>query len=514
MRLRGTYCFCIGVLTALAGCVTPIETSPDVSSIPDISAFYWDPATLAAGVRYVVQGDSLNEEHLLTSADRTHITDVSGYSTGALVVRANSDSIVVDSISTHTIFLLPPGFNFGANPPPTPLAVNALLELSSGRLLAATEKGIYYTDNRSSWQRALAAQQNIAALAFDSLHSVLYAATGDSLLTSTTQGVSWTTSRPRVGAMIRSLAANRYGRLYVGYEGSGGVDYLDSLNGSFMQFLKSQRGVRSIAIADTESLHSVGVATDESATIYDDSGKILISLPSYSTADIRTLGPSEMLVTAGFGLTHSYLFSKQSTSISGTAGEALVTALGFDGGYLAGSQNGTLFQFAYGTATPAVHLTGSVTSLLHSRTGGILAGTTEGIWSFDGTSATKLSGPYADQPKDAAPGLLLLCKIKGGLSIGNTWSAGSLYINALRTSVPITAHVIDHVDTLLTPLGGSFGETYVIRYAFENGGQIDPTLPVYWLVYYSRSAGPTIIEEYLSNGYSGFALKSRAAMVQ
>jgi hypothetical protein len=502
------------LLVSVAGCVQPLDSVSEIPAVQDVSSFYWQRAALAQGVHYRIQGDTV-EEHTLTSGDGLRINDVSGYSTGTLVIRANRDSIIVDSISTHTIFLLPPGFAFGSNPAVTLLSIKAVIETSSGRIVVATDSGVYLSDDRTSWIHAYGVIGSVAALAVDSSSGQLYAGCGDSLMVSTNGGSAWSrTAVPRPGVAILSLAASSDANLYVGYAGSGGVDRRDSGSGSFSPFASSQRDVISIAVADSSRRHFVGIATDELAEIYNDTGRVKLSLPSYNTSEIRALSGSDMLVTAGAAITKVYLPAMRPAAITIQSGaEMLTTGLMYKSQYFAGGTGGTIFGTDGYTKTQSPLQT-PITSMIHSRQGDLIVATTDGLWSFNGSSATHLkSGPYMDRPKDAAPGLLLLTRVQNSLTRGDSWSAGNLYINAVRTSVPITARVIDRVDTLYSSaVHAWFGESFVVRYAFETGGNIDPTLPVYWLVYYSRNAGPTIIEEYLSSGGS-YALKSRASMV-
>jgi hypothetical protein len=81
----------------------------------------------------------------------------------------------------------------------------------------------------------------------------------------------------------------------------------------------------------------------------------------------------------------------------------------------------------------------------------------------------------------------------------------------LGTGVSITGRVLDHVTTLIDTMG-KYGESYVIRYAHEDAsGEIDATFPLFWKVYYTRSTGPVLIEEYL-NSNGTLALQSQAIL--
>ena len=107
--------------------------------------------------------------------------------------------------------------------------------------------------------------------------------------------------------------------------------------------------------------------------------------------------------------------------------------------------------------------------------------------------------------------------VRSGLHAGGSWYAGTLAGPGLGQGVAITADVLDHVDTLLIPAIGpaapaAFGESYIIRYAHDSAsGAMDPSFPLYWKVYFTRAAGPVLIEEYLDSTGT-YSIESQAVL--
>jgi hypothetical protein len=505
----------LALVLSAAGCAVPIDSTPQSGKFLDASAFFWTRSDLERGVHYEITGDSTTEHHTLTSSDRIHITDVTSTSTGALLMRAGTDSIVVDSISTHTIFLLPPGFEFGGRAP-IGVPLTTVIQNDDRILAGSRQNGIYYTDDRSTWQVADGVTGSVNALANDSLTRRLVAASADSLLVSTTNGMSWRVlARPHPGIDIHALAADGQGRVYVGYASTYGVEQMDSSLKQLNSFAPGVADVISIAITKIAIRNYVGVATANLVTLYNDSSRELATFAHSAITELQRVGPASMVLVADNGLTDLSIPGLNSSVEPGSATEELRCAAPFNAETYAGSSNGTLYRFASSGASNLGRASASINRMFVDTSGTVLMATDDGLWSFSGSSVQRMNGPYMDQPRNAAPALLLLTRVNNSLQMGDSWSAGNLYISAVQTSVPVTARVLDHVDTLLSPAGVSFGETYVVRYGFESqNATLSAGFPVYWLVYYSRDAGPTIIEEYAADVGSAYRLKSRAAMTK
>ncbi|HET6400385.1 MAG TPA: hypothetical protein VFH95_03215 [Candidatus Kapabacteria bacterium] len=100
--------------------------------------------------------------------------------------------------------------------------------------------------------------------------------------------------------------------------------------------------------------------------------------------------------------------------------------------------------------------------------------------------------------RDSSAGRLLLL-LRTALDSGASWHAGTLYGLAFPNGIAVTATVLDQVDSLYIPpvvagADSAFGESFRIRYAPQNSDSA--TSPIYWIAYYSRNAGPVLIQQY------------------
>jgi hypothetical protein len=104
-------------------------------------------------------------------------------------------------------------------------------------------------------------------------------------------------------------------------------------------------------------------------------------------------------------------------------------------------------------------------------------------------------GPFIQHSERVAGRLKLLTK-ESGLKLDSHWKAGNLAFRGVQGSIPITARVIDHFHEFKLPGDPvSFGDTYVVRYAYEDAqGTPDAQVPNCWLIYYTKGIGPTLID--------------------
>ena len=112
----------------------------------------------------------------------------------------------------------------------------------------------------------------------------------------------------------------------------------------------------------------------------------------------------------------------------------------------------------------------------------------------------------------------LLALYQPDLDSGASWQAGTIVGPGLGIGIPVFATVLDRVDSLrlkpASPEADSlFGGSFQIRYAPQLPGDSQTaSFPVYWLAYYSKNAGPVLIEQYtLING--AYSVTQRAQLV-
>ncbi len=121
-------------------------------------------------------------------------------------------------------------------------------------------------------------------------------------------------------------------------------------------------------------------------------------------------------------------------------------------------------------------------------------------------------------PRDSVPGGLLLL-YRPDLDSGMSWEAGTIAGPGIAGGVRVFATVLDRVNSLLLkPDSASaettFGESFQIRYAPTVPGDTQSmSFPIYWLVYYSKNAGPVLIEQYTLGAGGIYSVAQRAQLI-
>jgi|GEM_PF-2387383 len=119
---------------------------------------------------------------------------------------------------------------------------------------------------------------------------------------------------------------------------------------------------------------------------------------------------------------------------------------------------------------------------------------------------------------DTSAGRLLLL-LRTAMDSGRSWHAGMLFGPGIPSGMPVTATVLDHVDSLRIPparpgADSTFGESFQIRYApqqpVDSGSA---AFPIYWIAYYSRNVGPVLIEQYTLGLIGQYSLTERAQII-
>jgi hypothetical protein len=113
------------------------------------------------------------------------------------------------------------------------------------------------------------------------------------------------------------------------------------------------------------------------------------------------------------------------------------------------------------------------------------------------TGVAEPIGPYELVPDSSRGEFALLRSSNGGtLLAGDNWHAGNLFLpqSLIGTKYfQITARVMEQLDSLSVDQS-SFGDVFVVRYAFEVNGEPAPLSP-YWMIYFSRNIGPVMIDQ-------------------
>jgi hypothetical protein len=493
--------------------------------------YIWQPNALTKGIDYYLVRQGTGSDHLLSSADDSHIRDAALNGT-AFVLHSYTDSVILDSLGLNSIFSLPAGFAFAGRSQTTVryLGVNALITMPSGRTLAGTDSGIYYSDDELTWTRTFGG--SVRVLVRDNSRNV-YAALGDSLITSSDEGASWSLrQRPHPTVPISALAWASSGELYAGYANTYGVER--SQGGVLTSYGRLTIPVRSVtALAVRNDSLGEEIVVADSAGIWSyvsDSNMHYAVCPQVrrlyiDSTDVAYAG------TDGLGLFVRQSFLGQWSQVAKTQGDTIVDVIGHAlQGVFALTSSGQLLSVIGGqfsrdaTTHPEAH------ALCIDRQSRILVGTDAGVVAVDGGVV---------QPGTLGPSSATTIQTPGGLTIlerhgmsapiqgitpnaptGFSWLGGMLIGPGLDSGVTITARVMDHLDSLQKIPSAAdpnkkyaYGESFIIRYAHENpDGSLFANFPLYWLVYYSRGVGPVWIEEYMLGMDKTYTINEQATL--
>jgi len=499
----------IGVL--VGSCSQTIQPERPNSTIASSLDFFWTRGELTTGLDYRIERNGTTSEHLISSNDGINIHDAALNAT-SLVVHSSIDSVLLDSVGASSIFSLPQGYFFASKntSAPTPFSVRALLVRQNGRIIAATDSGIFYSDDEASWTKALSLRATV--LAQDSGQNV-YAGIDDKIYQSGNGGTTWTfVGTPHPGITISAIECLANGDFFVGYGSTFGVERF----GAAQYMLAKLRtelmidSVRAISAGMSRGREEVVVA-ESNWLWYVRNSKIVDSIRLYHGNSICVVDTmvyvgdeSGRLYAGSFG--DSLNFLKLPAPIS----SVILRPFIYPQHLIVATIGASVYEYVEGSTVKID--TGNINAAsLQIRGEELLIGTPVGIRVIDLAAQRFVHyiGPRSNP--DSVGGLLLLLRSK---LTGGSWPAGVIRGPLLGSGVAITARVMDHPDKLwIDSTNGrvkrDYGEALQVRYAAElPDGSLSQAFPLYLLIYYVKGVGPVLIEEYLGN-----VLQERAQLI-
>jgi hypothetical protein len=480
--------------------IQPVLNDGTVTNALD---YFWTNADLAKGLDYSLLQNKTTATHHISSTDGIEIHDAT-LNSMALVVHSNRDTVLVDSVGASSIFSLPAGYFFASKTisAGVPFGVNAIL-VNGQRIVAATDSGIYFSDNESEWVRASTIRATV--LAQDSELNC-YAAVGDRIYQSSDKGEAWALiGRPHPGIDITAIQCLSNGVVYLGYRMKFGVERVLVAQSTLTkpQILISTDSIRAIAVSKVDTNEQVVVAGTH-WTLSIRNNRVLDSQFVYHT---NALLFANGLFYAGCdnGATYVEAFGDSGwASLEGRQNSIVSLVWTGSNKVAAITDGGSILTYRSLQMTP-IGSAGLNPRCACLRGTQVLIGTSAGIVPFDlpGNHFNTAIGPQDTQ--DSIGGLLLLLRSK--LAANGSWPAGVVHGPGLGKGMAITGRVMDHPDRLdIDSTDGRvaqhFGEAFQIRYAAElPDGTMSLSLPLYLLVYYVKGTGPVLIEEYLGNTF-------------
>ena len=499
------------LLTALvSSCSQSIDTQQTGLALPDSAQrFFWSSSELSAGLDYTIsQNNVTTDHHIVSSDDGVTIHDAT-LNTTALVVHTTRDTVLVDSVGASSIFSLPAGYFFASGNvgPPTHLPVRAMLVTRTERIVAATDSGLYYSDDKINWTHELA--KPVAMLSQDSIGNI-YASVSDQIFISTNDGRTWASlGTPHAGTSITAIACSNTAT-YIGYESVFGVERSQGTSLSLPKLSRLTSGsVRCLAIGQIDSLEDLVVGEPDQVVTYG------VRVDSFAVfhPNAIVVDSSTIYVACDSGIVEKGVYSGPSTLLRNTGGPRATTLLKLASEDILAATAGAGIWEITPSQQPKLFNPGPLmTTAMQLRGTELLVASTTGISLFDlqTKSYNTLIGPT--QQTDSIGGLLLL--LRDQLQPNGSWRAGVVRGQGLGSGVAITARVMDKADLLhVSPAHAGadsiFNNVLQIRYAAElSDATLASNMPLFLVVYYAEGIGPVLIEEYLNT-----TLQSRAQLI-
>ena len=530
MLIRARYWLLLSCLCVLTqSCMQTLTGPSSTGSVVNPQDYIWRSDSLAKGLDYYLIRQGVGSAHRVSSNDDIHIRDAALYGT-AFVLHSSADSVVLDSIGVSSIFSLPAGYAFGGAPQTSIryLGVNALLTIPGG-ILAATDSGIYFSDNETMWIRT--SPLVVHMLVKDSSLNI-FTAVGDSLVTSSNGGLNWSIlESPHPGTRISALACSKV-RLFVGYAAQGlGVDLWSG--GSYRTSISAAPPTTAIAVRDDSTGEEVIIADQSGVGTYlVDTLVRKVPLTDVQHLYIDPAGVAYAGAASG-GIYLRRAADSNWRLLPFSEQDTVADMVGHDvEGIFAVTNSGGVLGVILGNLDSVAATHATARALAVDVQNHILVGTDAGIVAVVNTQPRPgRLGPNSTITTPTAGGLTILeregmnapvqANIRTDQPTNFAWTGGTLLGPGLPDSgVRITARVMDHVDSIrnIPSIADStkryaYGDSYIIRYGFENAdGSLFPSFPIYWLVYYARGIGPVWIQEYQLGYGNTYSISQQATL--
>jgi hypothetical protein len=507
----------------LGACSQVIPVAPHFSGT-DMTAYFWtgtpyDPTFLITS--YTSSNSTPDQVNVHVSGDSLQLTDgVAPH--GIAHFSVSPQTVTLDYIEPNNVLAIPGSATLsdqiGVTYVQQQLHIRALLYLRGGRLLAGTlNAGLWYSDdNGKNWTHSVGGEAStISSIAQLVYASTIYGVSHDTIYYSNDTGKTFKgivdPSAPHSLVVAMSDTA-----VIAGVSPTYGpnVVRIDPYHQSVVPFSPQFSLYSTDSILSLISVYgnTLIAGTYQKSNTGNHIFRCRIGEPTWSPAplsngaNVYALAYGKEVVFGGtsntgivvshdFGLTWK---SRKSMVSRSSNTNCMIWAYSPQIGY-AGTTTGEVLAFDAAdtdVVTLKSQLYSPIMALACSPTGQLLAATEDSL--FDVTTGTPgYIASISTLPVIHRGMLTMLSAGVNGLQTGATWSAGYVLDSSRTKSLPLTARVTDHLDSLVLPLSISknpLKDVFVIRYAYETSSGIVSTALPYWMIYYARSIGPVVIE--------------------
>jgi hypothetical protein len=502
----------------VAGCSIPSEAP--IGEITDMREYFWTSSE--ATLHYDVYTESQSTPTMHSVVVRTGAGDLIAHDnansqSGIIIARADVNEIILKEIISSDLFPLPPGAYItreGTSEIKDFFGVTGF-HSSGQNQIAFTDNGVF-TDQGSGWTpRGVLTNAAVTVVAQNpAVPNEFFAgtATGE-ILHSTNFGATWISRRNAADGPIKGFAFAD-SAVYAAVRNLGVI--VSDKRAPFVEMgaTKIPGNITGIAIVRMSSKrgdYEVLASTDTFGLLYTSpsgsywAARGQLGLTSNSFQGLYGHQDNTFLLV-GDGVT---FFTSQDTSrewkthnlTSMSTGEQITHVFRDDDNTaLIGTSIGAIYEFSFlrDEVLPIANVGMPINGLMRNGSR-VMVSTATGLHEVQGPVSFSNVGPF-ELTADTTKGEFVLLQTNGApLQVGDNWLAGHLFLPEIplpTKSVPITARVIERIDTLKA-LGEAYPDVLAVRYAFEPVANTPIENAPYWMIYYSRGLGPVMIDQVL-----------------
>ena len=526
VRLLWTRPGALGVLAlvlSLGACSQVIPVAPQFSAM-DMTKYFWsgtpyDPTFLITS--YSSSNSTPDQVNVHVAGDSLRLTDgVTPH--GIAHFSVSSQSVTLDYIEPNNVLAFPGSATlsdqFGVTYVQQQLHIRSLLYLRGGRLLAGTlYTGFWYSDdNGKNWTHSVGGTAlTISSIAQLTYASTIYGVSHDTIYYSTDTGKTFV-GIPDPSGPHSLVVAMGDTAVVAGVSPTNGpnVVRIEPSHPTILPFYPQFSLYSTDSILSLVSVYrsTLIAGTYQKTNTGNHIFRCRVGDPTWNPAPLST-GANVYALTYGkevvFGGTSNtgIIFShdfgqtwktRKSMVSRSSNTNCLIWAYPAQIGF-AGTTTGEVLSFDTvdsDVVTLKAQLHSHIMTMACSSAGQLLVATEDSL--FDVTSGTPIYIPSVSTIPVIHHGMLtMLNSGANGLQNGATWSAGYVLDSSHTTTLPLTARVTDHLDSLVLPLSipkNPLKDVFVVRYAYETSSGVVSTALPYWMIYYARAIGPVVIE--------------------
>lgn len=518
MRRKQYIAFLFLLTAGLAGCAVDVDMPTVYDPVQRVNEFFWSERKPLLFYDVYAETNLQNPvEHRVTitsSGPYVSATDEALGVTGLITCRVDSRKVAITNLESSALFPLPPGAFLSAYPDTRvivqDLPISVIHSYGSGAFAVSSNE--LYRMSNGKWQK-IPFQPIGSITAFATTPGAArmhFLGTSQGAIYASPQGEVWTLIKQPSQGPVVALAASAEKHVYAAIRGEG--VFVNRGGGTTFSSFGQTRipSLKLTGIALDASGDRVFVSTlDLGLVTTSASGSTSWVFPELTgqaaPVDLVSLKAVENSLVVGSASGYLYLTKKLSTiewwkATPGAPGDSMLFVDYRGSGVVLGATaSGKIYQWTLGSNSRAMlaDLQRRPTGLTVHE-GNIWVSSAKGLFVIVNDSLMPV-GPREEHIDDT-PGELVLLQTPADdtLQIGDTWAAGNLVLpqsSLGQKTFPITARVVDRLDTIKVD-GMTFSNVIGIRYAFEYNASPVQLAP-YWMIYYSKSIGPVLIDQLL-----------------